>query len=98
MPEEVKGTRHVEGEDRGDVMLYALSTCGWCRKTKQLLDDLGVAYKYVDVDQLDLKSMEKANAEVKKWNPRGSYPTVVVKDQECVVGFDENKLREALGK
>ena len=34
-------------------MLYALSTCVWCRRTKQLLDQLGVEYDYVDVDLLE---------------------------------------------
>jgi|GEM_PF-3996188 len=43
-------TEQVGGEDRGDVLLYALSTCGWCRKTKALLKELGVQYRYVDVD------------------------------------------------
>ena len=28
---------HVEGTNGHDVKLYALSTCGWCRKTKALL-------------------------------------------------------------
>ena len=41
---------HVEGENKGKILLYALSTCGWCRKTRQLLDDLGVAYDYIYVD------------------------------------------------
>lgn len=29
--------KHVPGEDRGKIALYALSTCGWCAKTKELL-------------------------------------------------------------
>ena len=28
---------HVAGRNKGKVMLYALSTCGWCAKTKELL-------------------------------------------------------------
>ena len=28
---------HVTGKNKGKVMLYALSTCGWCGKTKELL-------------------------------------------------------------
>jgi len=39
---------HVQGKNVGHIMLYALSTCPWCRKTKQLLSDLGVDYYYVD--------------------------------------------------
>ena len=31
---------HVDGQDKGKVMLYALSTCVWCKKTKKLLDKL----------------------------------------------------------
>ncbi len=30
--------QHVEGENKGDVVLYALSTCGWCKKDS---DDVG---------------------------------------------------------
>ncbi|HII75790.1 MAG TPA: glutaredoxin family protein, partial [Methanolinea sp.] len=38
---------HVKGSKRGELILYALSTCGWCAKTRKLLDDLGVEYSYV---------------------------------------------------
>ncbi|MDD5660242.1 MAG: glutaredoxin domain-containing protein [Actinomycetota bacterium] len=41
---------HVDGKQNKKVMLYALSTCIWCRKTKMLLDELGIAYDYMDVD------------------------------------------------
>ena len=41
----------VPGENKGHkVTLYALSTCGWCKKTKKFLDELGVEYEYVYVD------------------------------------------------
>ena len=43
---------HVAGRNAGKLMLYALSTCIWCRKTKQLLTDLGIEYDYVFVDLL----------------------------------------------
>ncbi|MFQ5905703.1 MAG: glutaredoxin family protein [bacterium] len=46
------GVEHVEGKKKGDVLLYALSTCGWCRKTKRLLEKLRVEYDYVYVDLL----------------------------------------------
>jgi glutaredoxin-like protein NrdH len=43
---------HVPGKQTHKVMLYALSTCGGCRKTRQLLEDLGVAYDYEYIDLL----------------------------------------------
>ena len=88
--------KHVAGKDKGKIMLYALSTCGWCRKTKKLLNTLGIEYQYVDVDLLEDKEKENARKEVMHWNPRGSFPTVVVNDSVCIVGYDEKKLKEAI--
>lgn len=87
---------HVEGENKGKIMLYALSTCGWCRKTKELLNELGVEYEYVYVDLLEDEDEDTAMDEVKKWNPRLSFPTLVI-DDKCIVGFKEDEIREVLG-
>jgi glutaredoxin-like protein NrdH len=32
----------VPGKKKADIMLFALSTCVWCGKTKKLLDDMGL--------------------------------------------------------
>jgi glutaredoxin-like protein NrdH len=87
---------HVEGENKGKIMLYALSTCGWCRKTKELLNELGVDYEYIYVDLLEDEDEDTAMDQVKKWNPRLSFPTLVI-DDKCIVGFKEDEIREALG-
>ncbi len=86
---------HVPGKNRGKILLYALSTCVWCRKTKQLLDQLGVEYDFVEVDLLQGEERSKATDEVKKLNPRCSFPTLSINDQ-CIVGYDEQKVKEAL--
>lgn len=86
----------MQGEDRGNIMLYALSTCGWCRKTKALLDELGVEYKYVDVDLLDGDSKKEALGELSRWNERQSFPTLVIGNSQSIVGYQEEKTREAL--
>ncbi len=77
-------------------MLYALSTCGWCKKTKRLLDELGVEYHYVDVDLVAGERQENVLDEVKGWNPRGTFPTLVI-NNECIVGYKEEKIKEVLG-
>jgi glutaredoxin-like protein NrdH len=79
------------------VKLYALSTCGWCRKTRELLDTNGVEYDLVYVDLLAGDEKEAVLAEVRKWNPRTSFPTIVVDERESVTGFKEERLRELLG-
>lgn len=89
--------QHVPGEDRGRVILYALSTCGWCARTKELLTDLGVGFSYVYVDLLAEEERDRVVREVERWNPRLSFPTVVVGDARVIVGFREEEIREAVG-
>jgi len=86
----------VDGKDCGKVTFYGLSTCIWCRKTRNLLDKLGVAYEYVYVDQLSPAEQEKAMDEVRRWNPNESFPVLVFNDSACVLGFDEQKIRAAV--
>jgi len=80
------------------VVLYALSTCGWCKRTKALLDANGVDYELHDVDLEEGDVRKRSMAEASRWNARVSYPTLVIDEgQTVVVGYDETKIREALG-
>lgn len=87
----------VQGENRGKILLYALSTCVWCKKARKLLDDLGVEYQYIYVDQLFGEDRDQAIDEIKIYNPACSFPTMVIDDEKCVVGSNEEKIREAIG-
>jgi len=88
---------HVDGKNKGTVMLYALSTCGWCNRTKELLRQMGVAFDYSYVDLLDGTEQDDAIAQVEKFNPSGSFPTLVIDNKKVIVGFREQEIREALG-
>ena len=88
---------HVEGDSKGKIMLYALSTCSWCRKVKELLTELRVGFDYVFVDYLEGNEKDDTMEEVKKWNPRCSFPTLVINDEKCIVGYKEDQIREAFG-
>jgi len=89
--------KHVKGEQKGDITLYAISTCAWCKKTKKLLQKLNVSYDYVDMDKIDSDEKKKMENEVKKCNPQLSYPTVKIND-DCIIGFKENEIKEAVEK
>ncbi|MGA2142841.1 MAG: glutaredoxin family protein [Brevinematales bacterium] len=92
----MKDFQRIDGKDKGKVTMYALSTCVWCKKTKKLLQEMGVNYSYIDMDQLDDEVKDKYIKELKNWNPSCSYPTLVINDRDCIVGFEEEKIREAL--
>lgn len=82
--------------NRATVVLYALSTCPWCKRTKKLLNDNSVAYRYVDVDLLSGDDEDRIVAEISRLNPMRSFPTLLI-DGEVVAGFQEGKIRELLG-
>ena len=85
---------HVPGTKKGEVMLYALSTCVWCKKTKKLLEELNVDFYFTDVDLLDTPDKENAKEEIKKWNPACSFPSLVIDNKLCIIGYEEKKIRD----
>lgn len=82
----------VSGKDIGSIKLYALSTCGWCKKTKAFLNDKGISYVYTDVDKLNDNELADVRKEQLLHNPSGSFPTIVINDDQCIVGFDKEAL------
>jgi len=78
------------------VKMYTLSTCGYCKATKKFLDSLSVKYDFTDVDLLEGEARANVMDEVRKLNPRCSFPTILIEDR-VIVGFREEELREALG-
>ena len=89
--------QHVEGQNKGKLVLFALSTCGWCKKTRALIEDLDADYEYVYVDLLKGEDREEVVEMVKKWNPQLSFPTLVINDDKTIVGFKEEEIKEAIG-
>ena len=87
---------HVEGANRGRVRLFTLSTCIWCKKTKALLKELDIGYEYIDVDTLDDADRARALEELRRFNPQCSFPSLVLNDEMCIVGFKEAEIKEAL--
>jgi len=87
---------HVSGKKTKRIVIYALSTCPWCRKTKNLMNELGVDYYFTDVDLASDVEKPVLLDTVRKWNPASSFPTIVIDDKKCIVGFKENEIREAI--
>lgn len=78
------------------IKLYSLSTCSHCTAIKKLLEDAPRSFEFVDVDLLQGKERRETLAEVKHYNKRCSFPTMLI-DDLVIVGFRENDIREALG-
>lgn len=79
------------------VMLFTLSTCGWCKRLKEFLESHGVEFEDRMVDRLEPGEKQRAREDLARWNPRKSYPTTVIDEKEVVTGFDDERLKEILG-
>ncbi len=86
--------KHVLGIKKGDVLLYTLSTCQWCRDTAKLLNELKIDYYYINVDMITSNDQKELIEEIKRYNPACSFPTMVINERESIVGFDEEKIRD----
>ena len=88
---------HVKGKNKGNVILYAISTCLWCKKTKRLLNELGIEYYYVDVDLMSETQKDEVREEVIRWKKKADYPCIVINNEKCIPTYDEQVIRKELG-
>jgi glutaredoxin-like protein NrdH len=88
----------VEGRNQGHrVRLYALSTCGWCRKLKEFMADRGVAYEYVDVDLCSRDEKREVTMFLKEHGLPLTFPLIVVDGSTFISGYRPEELAKALG-
>jgi len=78
------------------IIIYTLSTCSHCKAAKKFLNDLNVRYEFIDVDLLDPEEKAAVLDEVRKYNPRLTFPTILCGDK-VIIGFQDREIKEALG-
>jgi glutaredoxin len=78
------------------VVMYAISTCAWCKMTKKFLKDNDVEYEYVDVDMTSDEDHEKIRKDITSKGAEPSYPTLIVDDKTVITGFRKDKIKEVL--
>lgn len=78
------------------VVLFALSTCAWCKLTKQFLKDNEVEYSYLDIDLLNENEKEEIRQIILDKGGPLSFPTTIIDDEILITGFRKDKIKEAL--
>ena len=73
------------------VTIYSTPDCPWCKKTKGFLKENKVSFTDVDVSK-----DQKAGQEMVKKSGQMGVPVTDI-DGTIIVGFDEEKLKKALG-
>ena len=85
--------------DKSDqsVFMFALSTCGWCKRTKEFFRENDVAFEYVDVDKCTLEEKREVGRLLKEKNVPLGFPVTIVDEEVVITGFKPDELKEVLG-
>jgi len=95
-----KHFKDVDGEkDSHEVSIFTISTCQWCRRCKNFLNDRNIRYKYIDIDQISMEEKGKILEYLREnYKPdRIAYPFLVC-DDKFVVGYDPNRYEELMSE
>jgi mycoredoxin len=71
------------------ITMYGAEWCSDCRRSKKLLDELGVDYEYIDLEA-DVSAADKARA----ISGRTNIPVIVFPDDTHFVEPSNEELRE----
>ena len=79
-----------------DICVYALSTCGFCKRGINFLRENKFKFRYLYVDLIGQDLRLRTKKELSdKYNERIGFPFVVINDGEKIlVGFKEEKWKE----
>jgi len=78
------------------VLIYALSTCGWCKRAKKFLKDNNVEYEYINVDQCSELDRQQIWHDIQSRGGTLAYPTLIIDSKILLTGAPQNKLREVV--
>lgn len=91
-------TTIVEGSNnKNKVFLYTLSTCGWCKKVKELMKENKVQYEYIDLDKCSKEDQKEAVEQLKEKKLPVAFPITIINDDKIIQGFKKDQIIEALG-
>ena len=90
MIENIEYTEEDGTITKNTVTVYALSTCGFCRRSMEFLRENSIKFRYIYMDKLEYAVKKEAKAELKeKFDKRVVFPFAVINDEKALVGFQK---------
>ena len=95
MHEELEFT-HEKGKNKPhEITVYALSTCGFCKRALAFLRENDIEFRFIYVD----KQSPEIRIRIKKdlrdnFEERLGFPYVILNSKEAMVGFREEVWKE----
>jgi len=87
-----------EGERcKDDLVVYALSTCGFCRRALIFLRQHSIKFKYVYFDEQEPALQETIIKKLRvQFNEDLSFPFLVINCKKYIIGFDQEEWEKEL--
>ena len=79
-------------------IMYALTTCLHCKNTKKFLEENKFEVIVIHLDDYCDSDRSNLMEKVRKYNPRGTFPVVLMPNGKVIVGFRKMLLQEAMSK
>jgi glutaredoxin-like protein NrdH len=86
------------GKADHEITVYALSTCGFCKRALAYLNDKGISYRYLYMDHIPLEKKNEVKKILKeRFKVDIAFPFAVVDGDKHLVGFIEPDWTRTLG-
>ncbi len=79
-------------------IMYALTTCLHCKNTKKFLEENHFEVTVIHLDDYCDAQRAELMEKVRTYNPRGTFPVVLMPNGKVIVGFRKILLEEAMKK
>jgi glutaredoxin-like protein NrdH len=88
----------VDGEKHDKVLvLIGLSTCGFCKRAKTLLDDENWSYSFVFIDNMKRDDRILLKRELKsRFTSDLIYPFLIINNEDFLNGFNKDQWIQKL--
>lgn len=89
----------IEGTKKDhDITVFALSTCGFCKRAMAFLNANSVAYRYIYVDKIPLETKTEIKRILKEsYHDDVAFPFATIDGTSHLVGFIEPDWKLSLG-
>jgi glutaredoxin-like YruB-family protein len=74
-----------------NVKVYGTATCPWCIRAKQFLKE-----NNIDFQNIDISGNQQAADELVQKSGQMGVPVIDI-EGEIIVGFDKDRIKQALG-
>jgi len=81
--------KYIEEKIKSDkVVMFSFTTCPFCRRAKDMLEDQGIPYSVVELDELPGNTGNEIRASLGKMTKRTSVPNIFIK-QSSIGGLND---------